>query len=99
MPAASADVTDSHTILNVLWNPVIAHHRPRVAQAATFPLDDKVPQRVARLRNQFSARRVRSSAAAVVLAQGRERSLKRAAGAAKRGGLFLRYFIVECVGD
>jgi hypothetical protein len=99
MPSASADATDSHAILHVLRNLVIAHDHSRVTQAATFPLNDEVPQRVAGLRNQFSARRIRSLAVAVVLAQGCERFLERAAGAAKRGGLFLRYFIVECVGN
>lgn len=47
----------------------------------------------------MTAHLVRVRAVAVVLTQGGERSLKGAAGAAKRGGLFLRDFIVERIGD
>jgi hypothetical protein len=87
---AAADYTDAHAILHFLRNPVIAHHRARVTQAAAFPLDDEAPQRLARIRDQFSACIVRSLAVPVMLPQSRERSLERPAGAAKRGGLLLR---------
>jgi hypothetical protein len=96
-PIASAK--DSHAVLHFLRNPIKAHHRPRVAQSAAFPLDDEAPQRVAGVRNQSLASLVRVSPVAVMLVQSRERSLERTACAPKRRSLLPRYLIIERVGD
>lgn len=96
---ASADPGYPHAILYFLRDPVIAHDRPRVMQAAAFALDDKAPQCLACFGDQFSTRRIGDLAVAIVLRQGRESGFERAAGAAKRQSLFLRYFIIERVGD
>jgi hypothetical protein len=99
MRATIASAKNPHAILYLLRHSIIAHHCARVAQPAAFPLDDVAPQRVASVRNQFSSGLVRGSPGAVVLAQGRERSLERAAGTPKRRGLLLRDLIIERVGD
>jgi hypothetical protein len=99
MRATIASAENPHAILYLLRHSIIAHHCSRVAQPAAFPLDDETPQHVAGGGNQFSARLVRGSPRAVVLAQGRERSLERAAGAPKRRGLLLRDLIIERIGD
>jgi len=65
--APIARVNDAHTILHLLRNPIIAHHRSWVAQAAAFPLDDKTPKRVAGVRNQRPTPLVSVSPVAVVL--------------------------------
>ena len=96
---ASADPGDSHAILHFFGDPVIAHDRARVTQAAAFALDDKAPQGLARCGDQFSTRVIGGLAVPIVRRQRRERGFQRAAGAAKRHGLFLRYFIIERVGD
>jgi hypothetical protein len=97
--SAFAAPTDAHPILHLLRNPVIAHDRPSVTQAAAFPLDDKAPQRLARSGDQFPTRLVGDLEVAVVLTQSGKRSFEGAAGAPECGGLFLRYFIVEGVCD
>ena len=95
----STVVCRSHAILHLWRHPVIPHDSPRVAQAAAFALDDKAPQRLACFGDQFSTRLTGGLALAIVLTQSRERGFERSAGAAKRGGLFLRYLIIERVGD
>src|SRR6516164_3004224 len=90
---------DAHAILHLLRNPIVAHHRSGVTQAAAFPLDDEAPQRIAGIRNQRSPHLGRVLPIAVVLAEGCERSLERAARAPKRRSLLLRYFIIERVCD
>lgn len=97
--APAADAKDSHAILDLLGNLIIAHHCSRIAQSAAFPLDDEAPERLAGLCNQFSTDRVGGLPVAIVLAQGRERSFEPAAGAPKRRSLFLRHLVVERVGD
>jgi len=97
--APAANAKDSHAILHLLGNLIIAHHCLRIAQSAAFPLDDEAPQRVAGLCNQFSSDRVRDLPVAIVLAQGGERRFERAAGTPKRRGLFLRHLIIERVGN
>jgi|SRR6516225_9932629 len=89
----------AHSVLHLLRNPIVAHHRSGVTQAAAFPLDDEAPQRIAGIRNQRSPHLGRGLPIAVVLAEGCERSLERAARVPKRRSLLLRYFIIERVCD
>ena len=88
----------AHAILHLLRNPIVAHHRSGVTQPAAFPLDDEAPQRIAGICNQRSPHLGRVSPIAVVLVEGCERSLERAARPPKGRSLLLRYLIIERVG-
>jgi hypothetical protein len=85
---------------------LLADNQPLVAEAAGFALNDKAPQRVARLLNQLLAKRItrrgerhRAFAAlragAVVAGQGVKRAFERAAKPAERGRSLLRDFLIE----
>lgn len=99
MRATIPSAKNPHAILYLLRYSIIPHHCARVAKSAAFPLDYETPQRVAGVHNQFSSCLVRGLPGAVVLAQGRERGLQRAAGTPKRRGLLPRDLIIERVGD
>jgi len=84
-----------HPVLHLLRAPIVAHDRPRVAQAAAFPLDEKAPKSFASVVDQFDPRLAKRSRIAIIFEQRRQRGFERATRPPERGGLFLRYLIVQ----
>ena len=86
---------DSHPVLHVLRNAIVAHDRPRVAQTATFALNHEAPQRVACLLDEFRPCVVGLLLAPIVVGEGGERRFKRASQSPERSRLFLRNLVIE----
>jgi hypothetical protein len=82
-------------VLHLLRDPIVAHDRPRVAQAAAFPLNEKAPKSFAGVVDQLGPRLTGGSHIAVIFEQCGQRVFERATRAPKRGSLFLRYLIVQ----
>jgi hypothetical protein len=97
---------NAHAVSHFGGNSILADNQPLVAEAAGFALNDKAPQRVARLLNQLLAKRITRRgerhrvfaalrAGAVVAGHGVKRAFERAAKPAERGRLLLRDFVIE----
>jgi hypothetical protein len=82
-------------VLHLLRDPVVAHDRPRIAQAAAFPLNEKAPQSFAGVIDQLGPRLAGSSPIAVIFGQRGQRGFERATRPPERRGLFLRYLIIQ----
>jgi hypothetical protein len=82
-------------VLHLLRDPIVAHNWPRVAQAAAFPLNEKAPKSFAGVVDQLGPRLTGSSHIAVIFEQRGQRGFERATRPPERGGLFLRYLIVQ----
>ena len=82
-------------VLHLLRDPVVAHDRPRIAQAAAFPLNEKAPQSFAGVIDQLGPRLTGGSHIAVIFEQGGQRGFERATRPPERRGLFLRYLIIQ----
>lgn len=93
--ASDFSAENSHPILHLLRDAIVAHDRPRVSQAAAFALDQEAPKRVAGVPHQLCPRFVGSLPAPVVLGKRGERRFKGAAQSPERRSLFLRYFVIE----
>ena len=83
-------------VLHLLRDPIVAHDRPRVAQAAALPLNEKAPKSFAGVVDELGPRLTSGSHMAVIFEQRGQRGFKRAARSPERGCLFLRYLIIEC---
>jgi hypothetical protein len=92
-PARPAE--DSHPVLHVLRDAVVAHDWPRVTQAATFALDHEAPQGVARFLHELGPLVVSLLLAPIVVGERRERRFERASQSAERSGLLLRNLVIE----
>jgi hypothetical protein len=84
-----------HPVLHFLRDPIIAHDRARIAQATAFPLDDKAPKSFPGVVDQFGPRLTGRSRIAVIFEQRRQGGFERATRSPERGGLFLRYLIIQ----
>ena len=93
--AAKGSAENSHPVLHVLRHAVVAHDRPRVAQAATFALNHEAPKRVARLLHEFRPRVVGRLLPPVMIGERGKRRFKRASQSPKRSGLLLRNLVIE----
>lgn len=76
--AAVRFAQNSHPVLHVLRHAVVANDRPRVAQAATFALNHKAPQRVACFLDELRPYVVGLLLAPIVVGKRGERRFKRA---------------------
>ena len=86
---------NSHPILHLFRNAIVAHDRLRVPQATAFALDHEAPKCMACVPHQFCPRFVGLLIAPVVLGERGERCFKRAAQSPERRRLLLRYFVIE----
>jgi hypothetical protein len=91
----SGSAESPHAVLYLNGDAIVAHHRPRIAQATSFALDDKAPQRIARILHQPGAHRAALRVRLVVFGQIRKRGFKRPSEPAERSRLLLRDFVVE----
>ena len=82
-------------VLHLLRDPIVAHDRPRVAQAAAFPLNEKTPKSFAGVVDQLDPRLASGSHIAVIFEQRGQRGFDRATRPPERRGLFLRYLIIQ----
>lgn len=93
--AAICSAGDSHPVLHVLRDAIVAHDRPRVPQAATFALDHEAPKRVARLLHELRPHIVSLLLAPVVIGECGKRRLERASQSPEGGSRLLRNLVIE----
>jgi hypothetical protein len=84
-----------HPVLYLLRDPIVTHDRPRIAQAAAFALDNKAPKSFPGVVDQLGPRLTGRSRIAIIFEQRRQRGFERATCPPERGGLFLRYLIIQ----
>ena len=65
------------------------------SQAAAFPLNEKAPKSFAGVVDQFGPRLAKRTRIAVIFEQRRQRGFEGATRPPERGGLFLRYLIIQ----
>jgi hypothetical protein len=82
-------------VLHLLRDPIVAHDWPRVSQAAAFPLNEKAPKSFAGVVDQLGPCLTSGSHIAVIFEQRGQRGFERATRPPERGGLFLRYLIIQ----
>jgi hypothetical protein len=92
---ATGSAEDSHPVLHVSGDAIVAHDRPRVPQAAAFALNHEAPKRVACLLYEFRPHIVRFLLAPVVIGERGKRRFKRAPQSPERSSPFLRNLVIE----